>query len=62
MTDQAYARAESGSPVLAALQSLLGDRISTSMALREQHGRGEDYFKPVPSDAVCFPHSTEEVS
>ena len=32
------------------------------MAVREHHGRGEDYFKPIPSDAVCFPHSTEEVS
>jgi len=62
MTDQAYVRADSGSAVLEALQAMLGERISTSMALREQHGRGEDYFKPVPSDAVCFPHSTEEVS
>ncbi|MDE0779631.1 MAG: FAD-binding protein, partial [Alphaproteobacteria bacterium] len=62
MIDQVYVRADSGSAVLEALQALLGDRISTSMAMREQHGRGEDYFKPVPSDAVCFPHSTEEVS
>ena len=62
MTDQAYVRAETGSPVLEALQELLGERITTSMAVREHHGRGEDYFKPIPSDAVCFPHSTEEVS
>ena len=62
MTDHAYVRAEAGSPVLEALQELLGDRITTSMAVRKHHGRGEDYFKPVPSDAVCFPHSTEEVS
>ncbi|CAN0568037.1 unnamed protein product, partial [Laminaria digitata] len=41
---------------------LLGERITTPLAVREHHGRGEDYFKPVPSDAVCFPHSTEEVS
>ena len=62
MTDASYARAEAGSPVLEALQELLGDRITTSMAVREQHGRGEDYFKPVPSDAVCFPETTEEVA
>ena len=62
MTDHAYARADEGSPVLGALQEVLGDRITTSMAVREHHGRGEDYFKPIPADAVCFPHSTEEVA
>src|SRR3546814_7136898 len=32
------------------------------MAVREHHGRGEDYFKPVPPDTVCFPLTTEEVA
>src|SRR3546814_17263307 len=62
MTTQAYARVGAGSPVLEALQALLGDRVTTSMAVREHHGRGEDYFKPVPPDTVCFPLTTEEVA
>src|SRR3546814_5244878 len=62
MSIQAYARVEAGSPVLEALQALLGDRVTTSMAVREHHGRGEDYFKPVPPDTVCFPLTTEEVA
>ncbi len=45
-----------------ALSALLGDRVTTALAVREHHGSGEDYFKPVPPDAVCFAHTTEEVS
>jgi D-lactate dehydrogenase (cytochrome) len=44
------------------LQSLLGERISTSAALREQHGRGEAHHPTQPPDAVAFAESTEEVS
>ncbi|MGE0254263.1 MAG: FAD-binding oxidoreductase [Alphaproteobacteria bacterium] len=44
------------------LRALLGDRVTTAQAVRQHHGRGEDYFAPVPPDAVCFPHSTEEVA
>ncbi|MBS29516.1 MAG: FAD-binding oxidoreductase [Alphaproteobacteria bacterium] len=62
MSKHAYAQVESGSPVLDALEELLGERVTTAMAVREHHGRGEDYFKPVPSEAVCFPHTTEEVA
>ncbi len=47
---------------LAALRQLLGDRVSTSAAVREHHSRGESYHTPAPPDAVAFPHSTEEVS
>lgn len=49
-------------PVLAALEQLLGDRMTTAMAVREHHGHGEDYFGVVPPDAVCFPATTEEVA
>ena len=49
-------------PVVVELMGLLGDRVTTSLAVREHHGHGEDYFAPYPPDAVCFPHSTEEVS
>jgi D-lactate dehydrogenase (cytochrome) len=62
MTAFAYERADAGSPVVAELQALLGDRVSTAEAVRQHYGRGEDYFKPVPPDAVCFPETTEEVA
>jgi D-lactate dehydrogenase (cytochrome) len=62
MCEQAIAANETTSGALAALEALLGDRVTTSMAVREHHGRGEDYFKPVPPDAVCFPQTTEEVA
>ncbi len=44
------------------VQALLGDRFTTAMAIREQHGRDETYHAGVPPDAVAFPISTEEVS
>lgn len=62
MTDAVYARADADSAVIAELTELLGDRLTTTMAVREHHGHGEDYYAPYPPDAVCFPHSTEEVA
>ncbi|MXU65438.1 FAD-binding oxidoreductase [Oceanomicrobium pacificus] len=47
---------------IAALKDALGDRISTSRADREFHGRSETHFPDRPADAVAFPESTEEVS
>ncbi len=47
---------------IAALRDLLGDRFSTSEAVRNQHGRGEDYFPLAPPDGVAFALTTEEVS
>lgn len=44
------------------LTQLLGDRLSTSVAVREHHGHDESGFKPLPPDAVAFAQSTEEVS
>ena len=44
------------------LKEILGDRVSTSTAVRDQHGNAEDYFPIAPPDAVCFANSTEEVS
>ena len=44
------------------LKEILGDRVSTSAAVRDQHGNAEDYFPIAPPDAVCFANSTEEVS
>jgi D-lactate dehydrogenase (cytochrome) len=48
--------------VLQELETLLGDRLSTSQAVREQHGHDESYHTPMPPDAVAFAETTEEVS
>jgi len=48
--------------LLAALQELLGDRLSTSVAICAQHGRDESYHQAHAPDAVAFARSTEEVS
>ena len=47
--------------VVAELKALLGDRVSTSAAVREHHGKDESYFPYALPDAVVFPKTTEEV-
>src|ERR1044072_7188522 len=47
--------------VLAELKAQLGDRVSTSGAVREHHGKDESYFPYALPAAVGFPESTEEV-
>lgn len=47
---------------VAALRSLLDRRVVTAESVREHHGHGESYHAPALPDAVCFPHSSEEVS
>jgi D-lactate dehydrogenase (cytochrome) len=47
---------------LASLRELFGDRLSTSQAMREHHGRDESSYDPMLPDAVVFAHSTEEVA
>jgi len=49
-------------PALGELKALLGDRLSTTAAVREQHGRDESSWHGVPPDAVAMAQSTEEVS
>ena len=44
------------------LRALLGDRLSTGQAVREQHGKDESFHAVHPPDAVAFAESTEEVS
>ncbi len=44
------------------LNTLLGDRFTTSPAIREHHGQGEAYPISHPPDAVAFPKTTEDVS
>ena len=47
--------------VLAELKALLGERVSTSAAVREHHGKDESYFPYALPDAVVFCRTTEEV-
>ena len=48
--------------MLAALQQRFGDRCSTAMAVREQHGRDESPFDAPPPEVVVFCESTEDVA
>ena len=43
------------------LRSLLGERLSTAPAVREQHGKDVSFHEGFPPDAVAFVRSTEEV-
>src|SRR4026209_1684478 len=47
--------------VVAELKALLGDRVSTSAAVREHHGKDESYFPYALPDAVVFLKTTDEV-
>lgn len=44
------------------LTQLLGERFTTEDYERQQHGKDESSFHPIPPEAVCFPLSTEEVA
>jgi D-lactate dehydrogenase (cytochrome) len=48
--------------VIAALKAQFGDRCSTAMAVREQHGRDESSFQVPPPAAVVFTESTQDVA
>ncbi len=47
--------------VVAELKALLGERVSTSAAVREHHGKDESYFPYALPDVVVFLKTTEEV-
>ncbi|PHP28115.1 FAD-binding oxidoreductase [Limimaricola cinnabarinus] len=47
---------------IAALAPLLGDRLTTARAAREQHGANEAHHPAAPPDAVAFPETTQEVA
>jgi D-lactate dehydrogenase (cytochrome) len=44
------------------IRALVGDRLSTAMAVRQHHGADASWHPPLPPDAVVYAHSTEEVS
>jgi D-lactate dehydrogenase (cytochrome) len=48
--------------MLKALKALFGERCSTALAVREQHGRDESPLEAPPPEAVVFCESTEEVA
>src|SRR5438552_4919530 len=62
MTATVLERVPLNPQLLASLRQRLGDRLSTSAAVLEQHGKDESYHAPSAPDAVAFAHSTEEVS
>ncbi len=47
--------------LIAALKQRLGDRLSTSAAVCDLHGKDELYHQPHAPDAVAFVQSTDEV-
>src|SRR6202047_4590828 len=47
--------------VISALAAMVGNRLVTSQAVREQHGNTLTWVGNQPPDAVVFPRSTEEV-
>ena len=47
--------------LISELEARLGERLSTSAAVRDHHSRDESYHEPEAPDAVAFPESTEEV-
>lgn len=48
--------------LVASLRPLVGDRVTTSEAIRDHHGKDESWHPPHPPDAVIFPESEQEVS
>src|SRR5262245_28369654 len=48
--------------MLAQLQARFGERCSTAMAVREQHGRDESPFDVPPPEVVVFAQSNEDAA
>jgi D-lactate dehydrogenase (cytochrome) len=46
---------------VAEIRNIIGDRLSTAQAVREQHGKDQTWAPGAPPDAVAFIRSTEEV-
>jgi D-lactate dehydrogenase (cytochrome) len=49
-------------PLISELRELMGERLSTSEAVRQQHGKDESFHDVAAPDAVVFAKSTEEVA
>ncbi len=60
MTSAARGRVDD--ELLDALRRIVGERVTTAEAIREQHGKDESFHPCIPPDAVVFAQSTDEVS
>ena len=47
---------------LEALKELLGERLSLSKSVREQHGHDESFHASVPPEAVAYAQSDPEIA
>lgn len=54
--------AASTAAAIAALSARFGDRLSTSAAIRAQHGATEGLADPLPPDAVLFARCTDDIA
>jgi len=62
MTTAQFPRARDGiDAALEAIAGVVGDRLSRSVAVREQHGKDLTWNPGAPPDAVAFVASTAEV-
>ena len=57
-----YADQNARAQVIEQLESLMGDRLITAQAVRDQHGQGEDSYGCMAPDAVAMVHTNEEVA
>ena len=48
--------------LLSALQARFADRVSTTQAMREHHGRDESSYDPMLPDAVVFAQNIDDVA
>lgn len=54
--------AQALAPLIAELRALLGERLSTSEAVRQQHGKDESFHEVAAPDAVAFANSCDDVA
>src|SRR5271170_7435709 len=59
--ERTKAERKAADTVIAALAARYGNRLVTSLAVREQHGHTTTWIENQPPDAVFFPQTTEEV-
>ena len=58
----AAAKSRFDDQLLEVLRQIVGERVTTADAIREQHGKDESFHPSIPPDAVVFAQSTDEVS
>jgi D-lactate dehydrogenase (cytochrome) len=61
MEQSSFSRQEVDPAFIQRLAERFGEQCHTTEAVRDQHGRSEAHFAPMPPDAVVFARSTQEV-